>query len=94
MYTGKAASVTRVLNPSNILRGVDAYQHLPGILHLQGYFTEQIAYPYFVDAYRQNMINAFDNANGQMASVSVYLKKINQYVRMIMPTSFMIPPTG
>lgn len=80
IYTGKLASVTRVLSPTTVLRGVDAYQHLPGLLHMQGYFTEQIAYPYFVDAYRLNMINAFDIANGQTASVSVYFKKISQYV--------------
>jgi arylsulfatase A-like enzyme len=79
-YTGKSATSTGVLTHQNVLRGVDAYQHLPGILHLQGYFTEQIAYPIFVDAYRQNMINAFDVANGQKASVSLYLKKINEYI--------------
>lgn len=80
IYTGKLASVTRVLSPTTVLRGVDAYQHLPGLLRLQGYFTNQIAYPYFVDAYRLNMINAFDVANGQTASVSIYFKKISQYV--------------
>ena len=36
MYTGKYPAETRVIYPPDILRGDDAYEHLPGLLRDQG----------------------------------------------------------
>ncbi len=76
MYTSKYASTTRVVYPPNILRGADAYQHLPGILHFQDYFTVQISYPHHVDAYTLNVLEGFDVANERSLEVSGVLKAI------------------
>lgn len=68
MFTGKDPLQTRVLYPPDILRGKDAYQHLPGILRAHGYYSIQYGYIYYVDAYTTNMLDAFDNANGRFLS--------------------------
>lgn len=63
--TGKFPSDTRVLYRPDILHDMDSYEHLPGILQSYGYFTAQISYPYYVDAYSLNFLDAFDLVNGQ-----------------------------
>ena len=65
ILTGKYPATTRLLYSPNILHGIDAYQHLPGILKSVGYTTVQIAYPYYADAYAVNMLKGFDEVNGR-----------------------------
>ncbi len=63
MLTGKPPAQTRVLYPPNILQGADAYQHLPGILRNEGYYTVEIGVPHYVDAYQINLLDGFDMVN-------------------------------
>jgi len=63
MLTGKPDAQTRVLYPPNILQGVDAYQHLPGMLRDEGYYTVEIAVPHYIDAYQVNMLDGFHTVN-------------------------------
>lgn len=65
-YTGKLPITTRMLFPPDTLKGVDSYQHLPGILKTLGYFNVQISTPFYADANSQGLINGFDIANGQL----------------------------
>jgi hypothetical protein len=73
MLTGKYPAETRLLYTPNILEGIDATQHLPGILQRAGYTTVQIAFPYYVDAYNVNMQEAFDEVNGRSLDENVIL---------------------
>jgi hypothetical protein len=63
ILTGKPPAQTRVLYPPNILQGNNAYQHLPGILRNEGYYTVEIAVPYYVDAYKVNLLEGFAVVN-------------------------------
>ena len=63
IFTSKLATETRVLYPPDILKGSDAFQHLPGILKREGYRTEEIGVRYFIDSSTLNLINAFDIVN-------------------------------
>ena len=63
MLTGKPAAQTRVTQTTNILNGVDAYQHLPGILRNMDYHTVEIGVQNYVDAYNINMLDGFDTVN-------------------------------
>ncbi|MFZ3151594.1 MAG: sulfatase-like hydrolase/transferase [Anaerolineaceae bacterium] len=64
IFTGKYPTTTRVLYPPDILRGKDVYEHLPGILQNQGYYTAQFSFKRYADAYQLNFLNAFDEVNG------------------------------
>lgn len=81
--TGKYPSDTRVLYPPDILHGMDAYEHLPGILKANGYYTAQISYPYFVDAYTLNLLDGFDRVNGRSESSGLQLQ-----LRKLMPNDY------
>jgi len=63
ILTGKLPTQTKVLYPPDILNGVDAYQHLPGILRNIGYSTVEIGVPHYVDAYQMNLLDGFDRVN-------------------------------
>lgn len=63
LFTGKLPTTTKVVYPPDILRGVDAYRHLPGILGNRGYHRFDISERYYADPYDINMRNAFDIAN-------------------------------
>lgn len=63
LLTGKMATTTRLIYPPDILRGRDAYQHLPGILRVMGYHSIDVSIRHYVDPYDLNMINSFDEAN-------------------------------
>jgi len=60
IYTGKYPAKTRLFWLPNTLKGVDAYEHLPGILRSHGYRTVQITVPLFLDPTKLNLLNAFD----------------------------------
>jgi len=63
MMTGKLPTDTRLIYPPDILRGKDAYQHLPAILRRLGYSSIDISIRHFVDSFDLNMRNSFDRAN-------------------------------
>lgn len=65
ILTGKYPTSTRVLYPPDTLRGVDARQHLPGILKLRGYYNAQFSVEHFVDVKRLNFIEGFDEVDGE-----------------------------
>ncbi len=63
MFTGRLPTRLRLIFPPDILRGVDAYRHLPGIMRQLGYRTFDISVRHFADPYDLNMRNAFDWSN-------------------------------
>ncbi len=67
MLTGKLPTQTRVIYPPDILKGKDAYQHLPAILRKQGYRSIDLSIRHYADAYDLNMRNSFDSANFRKA---------------------------
>lgn len=65
MMTGKWPTTLRLYYPPEILVGVHAYQHLPGILRRLGYYTADISARQFADAYDLNFLQAYHEANGR-----------------------------
>jgi len=65
LLTGKYPADVRVLASTDILKGEDTYEHLPYILKAYGYHTVQLSFSYYADAYRVNIQDGFDEANGQ-----------------------------
>jgi len=68
IFTGKLPSKTRVSFPPDILRSIDAYQHLPGILNELGYKTVEITVPHYLDSTELNLLNGFDQVNDKMVN--------------------------
>lgn len=50
---------------TGILSGEEAYQHLPGILRMAGYYNVEFGVPNYLDAYDMNFQNGFDVVNGR-----------------------------
>jgi hypothetical protein len=73
IYTGKYPMKTRVLFPPDILKEVDSYEHLPGILRSQGYRTVQITSPHYVEASKVNLLDGFDEEKTSSAPHSNHL---------------------
>jgi len=63
MLTGKLPTTTQTLFPPDILRGKDAYEHLPGILKEEGYYNVQISVEYYGDANAVNLRDGFVMVN-------------------------------
>ena len=78
IYTGKYPAKTRLFWLPNTLKGVDAYEHLPGILRSHGYRTVQITVPLFLDPTKLNLLNAFDEVKFTHAVHSKYLNLISK----------------
>jgi len=64
-YTGKLPTDTRLMYRPDILKGVDSYQHLPGILSRLGYHCIDASLRYFADPDDLNLKNGFHVANGR-----------------------------
>lgn len=64
MLTGKYPATNKVLFPPHILRGVNAYQHLPGILKQLNYSTFQESIRYYADANDLNFLDGIELSNG------------------------------
>ena len=92
LFTSKYPMNTRVLYPPDILKGSDAYQHLPGLLRAQQYYTIQYGYPHYVDAFTLNFLNGFNVVNGQTASSRDPSKGIGRY--MPYEVSYFLYETG
>ena len=65
ILTGREPIKVDVMRYPDILEGVDAYNHLPGILKQYGYTTIEVGVPNWVDARAVNLLNGFDSINGQ-----------------------------
>jgi glucan phosphoethanolaminetransferase (alkaline phosphatase superfamily) len=63
IMTSKLPLETGVIYPPDILNGVNAYQHLPGILRRAGYRTVDLSVPYYGDAITLNLLDGYDIAN-------------------------------
>ncbi|HCS40433.1 MAG TPA: hypothetical protein DIW44_12725 [Anaerolineaceae bacterium] len=83
ILTGKYPADTRILASTDILKGDDAYQHLPGILKSYGYYTVQLNFTYYADAYRINFQDAFIEANGE----SPVSNRIQASLATLLPTN-------
>ena len=68
IFTGKLPSKTRVTFPPDLLRSIDAYQHLPGILKVMGYKTVEFTVPHYLDATELNILNGFDQVNEKLVN--------------------------
>ena len=84
ILTGKYPADTRVLIVTDILKGENALEHLPGILESHGYYSVQLSFSYYADAYRINFQNAFDEANGE----SPVQNEIQSALAKILPTNY------
>lgn len=82
LLTGKYPADTRILASSDILKNKDTYEHLPGILETYGYYTVQLNFTYYADAYRINFQDAFKEANGE----SPVSNKIQSSLAKLFPT--------
>lgn len=65
MLTSKYALSTGVLGEGHFLKGIDAYQHLPGILRRLGYRSMFMGLRDFGDPFTLNIRDGFDSANGR-----------------------------
>lgn len=65
ILSGKDPLDLHVLFSNDVLKGVDATQHLPGLLKSYGYYTFQLSYSTYTDAYIHNLQGAFDEASGR-----------------------------
>lgn len=85
ILTGKYPMDTRVVYAPGILRGNDSYQHLPGILKNNGYYTVQISFNWYADAYDLNFLNGFSEVNGRHENSTNPPLAI---VRKVLPTNY------
>lgn len=69
MFTGKLPTQTRMLYPPDVLRGNDAFQHLPGILKKAGYYNAEISVDYYADPDMLNLQDGFVMINGRSATI-------------------------
>ena len=74
IMTSKLPLETGVIYPPDILKGVDAYQHLPGILKRMGYHTVDLSVPYYGDAITLNLLEGYDIANQRSSTDSIIVK--------------------
>ncbi len=65
LLTGKLPTETRLIYPPDILRGEDAYQHLPFLLRSRGYRSLHLSIRHYADPFDLNFQNSFDISNGQ-----------------------------
>ena len=79
IMTSKLPTTTRVGFAPDILTGVDAFEHLPGILKKQGYRNVEYGVPNYVDAYSFNMQNGFDLVNNR----SIRSGKVGSFARKL-----------
>lgn len=63
IFTGKLPTRTRVYFPPEMLKGRDAYEHLPGILRKHGYRNIDVSDRHYTDPIESNMKDSFDWVN-------------------------------
>ena len=82
LLTSKYPTDTRVLASEDILRGEDAFEHLPGLLKEYGYSTAQLSFSYYADADNLNIQNGFDLTNSRSEKAN----RISSALAGILPT--------
>ncbi|MBN1165172.1 MAG: sulfatase-like hydrolase/transferase [Candidatus Krumholzibacteriota bacterium] len=68
MFTGKLPTQTKMIYPPDILKGEDAYLHLPGLLKKVGYRNMDISITHYADPFDMNLRESFDWANYREAA--------------------------
>ena len=84
ILTGRYPTDIRMLAATDILKGEDAVEHLPGLLKTYGYYTVQLSFSYYADAYKVNIQYGFDEANGE----SPVQNKIQAAFARLLPTDY------
>ncbi|HEY3344677.1 MAG TPA: sulfatase-like hydrolase/transferase, partial [Anaerolineaceae bacterium] len=69
LFTGKLPTTTRTLYPPDILKGSDAFEHLPEILKSQGYYNAEISVDYYADMNNLNLQDSFVMVNGRSTTL-------------------------
>lgn len=69
MFTSKLPTQTRMLYPPDILKGSDAFQHLPGILKQAGYYNAEISVDFYADPSVFNLQDGFVMMNGRSDTI-------------------------
>ena len=70
LLTGKLPTTTRVIYPPDVLRGIDSYEHMPGLLKKLGYYTADISMRHYADPYDLNLRGGFAEANFRKLKVT------------------------
>ena len=83
LLTGKLPTVTRLYYPPEILRGNDAYEHLPGVLRQHGYYAVDISVREQADPYDLNLLDAFHEANGRREPSSPWQREASEWLGML-----------
>jgi len=91
MLTGKMPTTTRMIYPPDTLRGRDSFQHLPGLLVNQGYYTVDISMRHYADPYDLNLRSGFDLANFRQLKKSggTLVSTLRKYP-LLSPTSLLV----
>ncbi len=84
LLSGKYPFDTDVIRSTDILKDEDTYQHFPAILKTKGYYTAQINYSYYADAYRVNIQHGFDEANGKYMEHGGVISELSS----LLPTNY------
>jgi arylsulfatase A-like enzyme len=63
LLSGRHPTSNGVIYRPDIFRGINAFQHLPGILRALGYRNMDVSLDYYADPFDLNMRGAFDSAN-------------------------------
>ena len=79
ILTSKLPTQTRLSYPPDILKGNDAFQHLPAILKSEGYYNIEYAVPHYVDSFTMNMQNGFDIVNGRSDLTDSPFRFLNKF---------------
>lgn len=86
LLTGKLPTTTRVTFPPDVFKGIDSYEHLPGILKRLGYHNAEISLRHYTDPYDLNMRDAFDIANGRSVGTLVGLIRLPNSIQQSFST--------
>jgi len=78
ILTGREPIEVDVMRYPDILKGIDAYNHLPGILKNYGYTTIQVGVNSYVDAHAVNLLSGFDSINGEQLIASPLLNTLQR----------------
>lgn len=71
MLTGKLPMETKVVFPPDILRGKDAFEHLPRLLKILGYKTKDISVRHYADPYDLNLLGGFDESRAKKNKIDL-----------------------
>jgi hypothetical protein len=80
ILTGKLPIRTKLICTPDILKGADAYQHLPGVLRNRGYTSIQLTARSLSDAYDANMRAGFHQVNFRAAREQLTIEEITPFV--------------